>query len=173
MLSSSPEELSCALENSCSAKFNTEEIIEAVYTKNTNNFVRGNWFSRRLASISKTFGDAASYLDNKRISLEEDYDLVFEKTMRENRAVWEMMNPQDEKDPIEYPDWYDKSSDSILSKFKRVFEQTPSMEYSNKTSGDSKNGNLDLSTIYVFFYNMFDVETKNNSIIGKYHATLF
>lgn len=119
MLATTPEELSCALENSCSSKYNTEEIIDEIFNKNTHNFVAGNWFARRLASISKTFGDAASYLDNARIALEEDYDLVFEKTMRENKVVWELLNPEDgQKEALEYTDWVNNSPSSILNKFK-------------------------------------------------------
>jgi hypothetical protein len=167
-LATTPEELHWALENSWTAKYNTEEIIEAIFNKNTYNFVAGNWFTRRLASISKTFGDAASYLDNKRISLEEDYDLVFEKTMRENRAIWDLLNDEDGREMLEYPDWYSENSKSILSRFKDVFEQKPSMEYSSKAYGNAKTGNLELSTIYLFFYNMFDAQFKDGSVFGKF-----
>ena len=86
---------------------------------NTHNFVAGNWFARRLASVSKKFGDAASYLDNARIALEEDYDIVYEKTMRENRAVWKLLHPEDgQRELLEYTDWADNSPTSILNKFK-------------------------------------------------------
>jgi hypothetical protein len=118
MKATTPEQLYIALDNSRSAIFNTEEIIEEIFNLNTQNFVAGNWFSRRLASISKSFGDAASYLDNARIALEEDYDLIFEKTMRENRVVWNLLHNEENEQIIDYNVWNDGTESSILSKFK-------------------------------------------------------
>jgi len=152
LMATTPDQLSIALENSQSAIFNTEEIIEEIFKKNTQNFVAGNWFARRLASISKVFGDAASYLDNARIALEEDYDIIFEKTMRENRAVWNLINPSEGNDSLDYTDWNDESASCILSKFKKCFGQKPSIWY-DKSSKGIRGGNLGFSTVYIFVYN--------------------
>ena len=169
LLASTAEELAIALDNSRSTIFNTEEIIEDIYNINTRNFVAGNWFARRLANISKVFGDAASYLDNARISLEEDYDLVFEKTMRENKAVWDMLYPdEDSKDNLDYNTWNDDTNESIMAKFKRFFGQAPSRWYQKDKPESVRGGNLQLSTIYIFVYNCFDVQNVGNPSLGKH-----
>lgn len=153
-MANTPEELEIAIDNSRSVVFNTEEIIEEIFNINTKNFVAGNWFSRRLANISKVFGDAASYLDNARISLEEDYDLIFEKTMRENKVVWDMLYPDEEsKEVLNYNTWNDDSQECIMTKFKNIFGQRPSKWYKEDNSKKAKEGNLQFSTIYIFVYN--------------------
>ena len=167
LLAKTPEQLETALDNSRSVVFNTEEIIEEIYNINTKNFVAGNWFSRRLASVSKVFGDAASYLDNARISLEEDYDLIFEKTMRENRVVWNMLYSDDEdKADLDYIVWNEEEN-SILSRFKQLFGQEPSREHNLNNRNVIKNGDLKFSTIYIFVYNCFDVQNIGKPSIGK------
>lgn len=162
MLANTPDQLACALENSSSTKFNTEDIMNDIYEMNTRNFVAGNWFARRLSSISKSFGDAASYLDNARISYEEDLDIVFEKVMRENKAVWELLHPVGENGDLDYDDWVgDKSS--ILTRFKEYFSQVPSHDYSSVKKGQPKAGNLEFEHVYIFVYSLFDSQNKNNT----------
>lgn len=166
LISNTPEELSIALHNSCITKFDTEEIISDIYDLNDQNFAAGNWFSRRIESVSKTFGDAASYLDNSRISFEEDLDLVFEKTIRENRAVWGLLNSSGEEDVLDYHDWCLENS-SILPRFKRKFGQTPSTLYTSTERGTPKDGNLEFDDVYIFVYSLFDNQIDINSKIGK------
>ena len=167
LLAKTPEQLAIALDNSRSVIFNTEEIVEEIYNINTKNFVAGNWFSRRLASVSKVYGDAASYLDNARISLEEDYDLIFEKTMRENRVIWNMLySDQEDKADLDYIVWSDEEN-SILSRFKQLFGQEPSREHNLNNKNAIKNGNLKFSTVYIFVYNCFDVQNIGKPSIGK------
>lgn len=173
MLANTPDQLAVALENSSSTKFNTEEIMNDIYEMNTHNFVSGNWFSRRLSSISKSFGDAASYLDNARISFEEDLDLVFEKVMRENKVVWELLHPEDDKEVLDYTDWVGEKS-SILSKFKNYFSLTPSQDYSSVQKGQPKEGNLEFVTVYIFVYSLFDSQNKGKisfEMTCNYEAT--
>ena len=121
-----------------------------------------------MASVSKTFGDAASYLDNARISLEEDYDLVFEKTMRENKAIYELLYPEGEEDSLDYNDWIDETSTSIISKFKGAFGQVPSSKYTSADRGNSKAGHLEFSHVYIFIYSCFDVQNIGNMTLGKF-----
>ena len=166
MLATTQDELACALNNSWWVKFETEEIILEIYDRNTKNFVAGNWFSRRLAGISKAFGDAASYLDNARISLEEDYDLIFEKTMRENKAVWSLINPNEGKELYDYIDWWDNSSSNILSRFKKQFGQKPSTQYEESKAG-GRGGDLEFSTVYIYLYNCFDTQNIQKFDISK------
>lgn len=167
LMTTTPYQLSIALDNSCSTKFNTEEIIEDIFNKNTHNFVAGNWFARKLASISKVFGDAASYLDNARISLEEDYDLIFEKVMRENKAVWSLVNPYDNMGELTYPDWHDETNSCIIAKFKNCFGKTPSERYSPPAKQGMRGGDLGFVTIYIFIYNCFDIQNIGKPAIGK------
>ena len=79
LMSVTEEELTWALNNSSTIKFDTEDIINDIFNKNSRSFDVGSWFARKLSGLNNAFNDAASFLDNSRNALEEDYDLVFEK----------------------------------------------------------------------------------------------
>lgn len=97
--------------------------------------------------------------------------MVFEKTIRENRAVWELLHPAGEEEPLDYLDWFGEKS-SILPKFKRKFGQIPSTEFSTAARGDLKNGDLEFRSVFIFVYSLFDNQTDINTKIGKNPCSL-
>ena len=165
-LSTTEEELAWALNNASSVKFDTEEIIADIFKRNSRNFDIGNWFNRKLSGLNRVYSDAASYLDNARNALEEDYDLIFEKTIRENKAVWNLLNSAEENAQLNFQDWDDTTNKWSLSKFKTIFGQKPSDQYEKSNIG-GRGGDLEFSIIHLFIYNWFDTENESGYEIGK------
>lgn len=88
--------------------------------------------------------------DTERIEKELDHDLVFEQAMRENRGIYEMMTKMEPAE-ISAESWYENLQSSILIKY-RKFMSIPALKEANP--------DLQLSNVYIYLHELFDVESK-------------